>query len=114
MQSWPSNLPDLNVDGFSEVDADAVVRFATEAGPEHVRQRYTAVVSQLSNTLVLSGSEVETLLAFFRVTLARGAVPFDWVNPRTEAAVVMRMKGPPAISGGPDSFSVRINLEILP
>ena len=114
MADWPSSLPDFNVDGFGQEDQDPVVRFSTEAGPEHTRRRYTAVTTRVSTTLALTRSEVATLLSFFRSTISYGAVPFTWEDPLTESSVEMKIRNPPNISGGPDNFSVRLNLEIMP
>lgn len=112
---WPSTLPLLNVDGYAEQDTSGIIRTPMDAGPDFVRRRFTAVQTQIANNLVLTNTEYNTLLSFYRATLFGGVAPFEWTHPRTEATVEMRFLNQPAGSAaGGDLFDVRIELEILP
>lgn len=114
MASWPGTLPGLNADGYSEEDEDGLIRTQMDAGPEFRRRRFTAVPTKISDTLILTDAQVDTLLAFYRATLSGGSLSFTWEHPRTEASVQMRFNSFPVISAGPFNYSVRIDLEILP
>ena len=88
-----------------------------DAGPDKVRRRFTAGVRTFSVALPpLTTSQVATFDTFFDVTVAGGAISFDWVNPRTQAAAAkVRFVGLPtyqALAG--DSYSGKSNMEILP
>lgn len=114
MPSWPATLPEFNADSYSEEDADGLVRTQMDAGPEFRRRRFTAVPTRITTSLLLTDTQTDTLLTFYRDTLAGGSLPFDWDHPRTEASVSMRFNSFPTIAGGPFNFRVSLDLEILP
>lgn len=114
--SWPASLPGFNQDGYGEQLGSGTIRTQMDSGPDNTRRRYTAVPDQVTTNLVLTGTEYETLKAFYRTTLAEGSLPFDYEQPRTESAVEMRFIAPPNIASaaGGDKWNISVSVEVLP
>jgi hypothetical protein len=115
--SWPPGLPQLvAVEGYDEAPPDLTVRTQMDAGPAKVRRRFTAGVRALSLQLDLDSAQVETLDVFFDATLQGGALAFDWVHPRTQAAATLRFVRPPVYRPGASdaAWQAVLQLEILP
>ncbi len=115
--TWPASLPQrVAVDGYGEGPPDTTVRSRMDAGPAKVRRRFTAGVRPLSLQLDLDGAQVETLDGFFEATLLGGALAFDWVHPRTQAAATLRFVRPPAYRplASDAAWQAVLQLEILP
>ncbi len=107
--TWPASLPQrVAVDGYGEGPPDTTVRTRMDAGPAKVRRRFTAGVRPLSLQIDLDG--------FFGTTLLGGALAFDWVHPRTQAAVTLRFVRPPAYRplASDAAWQAVLQLEILP
>lgn len=117
MVAWPiAPFPQLPLQaGYSESPPDTVIRSPMDAGPAKLRRRTTAGVRRLACALRLTTAQVATFDSFYVTSLQGGALPFDWVNPRTGAAESLRFVGPPAY-GAPsgDLFPVTFKLEVLP
>ena len=117
MPAWPSTLPQLvAAQGYQESPPDTTLRSEMDAGPAKVRRRFSAGVRPLSVQLDLTAAEVETLDDFYRGDLQDGALAFDWVHPRTQAAVALRFLRPPAYRplGSDAAWQAALQLEILP
>lgn len=117
MPAWPSTLPQLVLtDGYQEQFADVVLRTEMDAGPAKQRRRLTAGVRPIRCVLLCTTAQVATLQSFYNFDLAGGALSFDWVTPRTEAAAVLRFTAPPEIVPEPGAQYWRIGLalETLP
>jgi len=114
---WPASLPqEPLVEGFNERAPDTVIRTQMEAGPPRARRRFTAGIRHIECQVRLTPARVETLDAFFRATLAGGALPFDWTHPRTGAAATFRFVEPPSyapVARG-TLWQGTLRLEILP
>lgn len=88
MAAWPSSLPQLSLlAGAAETVQDATIRSEMDVGPAKRRRRYTAAVRRFSVPLILTVAQVATLETFYETTLSGGVDAFDWVHPRTLAAV---------------------------
>jgi hypothetical protein len=95
MAVWPATLPQrVLLSDFAESADSNVIRSEMEFGPAKVRRRYTAEIKVYQVSLVLTPDQVTTLDTFYDSTL--GAVDaFDWVDPRTLAAAVLRFRSRP-------------------
>lgn len=113
---WPPSLPQRQlVDGYEETLPNIVVRTQMEAGAAKVRRRYTAAVTPVRCNVVLTAAQAETLRTFFVDTVAGGALPFDWVNPLSNAAATYRFVEPPRWSAlKPGLVMASLSLEIMP
>lgn len=113
---WPPGLPPATeIDQYQEALPELALRSEMDAGPAKLRRRYSAGPSTWQGALQLSGEQTATLEAFWRTTLAGGSLAFDWVHPRTGAAVAMRFLSPPAFRhlAGP-LWIADLRVEILP
>lgn len=114
---WPVSLPQRPLaQGFSERAPETVIRTPMEAGPPKVRRRFTAGVRQFGLQVRLTPDQVDTLDGFFETTLQGGALPFDWTQPRTGAAVTYRFAEPPSYAPMPGGqlWTSTLRLEVLP
>lgn len=118
MTVWPPSLPQrLLLDGYGDTADSGSIRTDMDAGPAFVRQRFTAVSTQVAGSLVLTRAQTQTLDTFFHQTLQEGSQPFTWVHPRTGAAATMRFNTSQQLqySGlGRGWYHVQLALEILP
>jgi hypothetical protein len=122
MTAWPAGLPQsLNIDGYGQAPDDGNVRTAMDAGPVHVRRRFSAVARRVAGYMVLTDAQFDDLMEFYDDDLAGGSLPFDW-HPRgrhnASPAVVfsMRFTGPPTMRpiAGNRAYQVDMSFEILP
>lgn len=117
MVAWPADLPQtVLAAGYEESPPDLVLRTAMDAGPAKVRRRFTAGPRLIPVSAIMTAAQVATLDAFFLESLAGGALAFDWIHPRTQAAASMRIMGPPRYANlaGDAVWEVSMTLEILP
>lgn len=116
MAIWPLSLPQApSWTGFQETSPNTTIRTPMDVGPPKVRRRSTAAVRPLSMQFMLTRDEVATLETFYQTTLAGGSLPFDWVHPRTGAAVSVQFTAPPSYHAlGPRHYQAQCQMEILP
>lgn len=116
MASWPATLPQaFEQDGYSEPFASNVVRTEMDVGPPKVRKRYTAAVKQFAGLMYLTETQAETLETFYETTTNWGSDAFDWVHPRTGAAISCRFAGPPVLEQARGRYvAAMIQIEVLP
>lgn len=119
MTVWPVGLTSATIEqsGYKEgMLGDPTVRSPMDNGPPKSRPRYSAVVKTFEGQIsLLSSADVDTLFTFYDTTLAFGSLPFDWIHPRTGAAVTFKFQERPAITGTQGvKFVVSIKLMILP
>lgn len=86
MPAWPAALPALEIEGYRESPPNVVIRTQMDAGPPKTRRRNTANVRSISGVVTLTPAQLDTFNAFHDTDCAGGALPFDWVHPRTGAA----------------------------
>lgn len=116
LAAWPTGLPQAaEIDGYEETPPDLALRSRMDAGPPKLRRRFSAGETRIAGRLMLRLEQTETLLAFWRDTLAGGSLPFAWTHPRTGAACTMRFVSPPRLRhrAGP-LWEAELSLEILP
>jgi hypothetical protein len=122
MATWPSTLPQsLLADGYIESSESGVIRTSMDAGPEFVRPRFSAVRKFFSGSMILTPSQLSTLITFFDVTLKLGSGTFEWhpqgfhaLSPST--VYDMRFMAPPSIRSiaGNLLYQVDMSFEALP
>jgi hypothetical protein len=115
MATFPATLPAPLISSYAEQRQNQVLRTEMDAGIPKVRRRFTAALTNLQVSWVLTDTQLSTLETFFVTTLLGGATAFDWTHPRTGAAVSARFVEPYAIKAlRPDLFEVSAKVEVLP
>jgi hypothetical protein len=113
---WPGSLPQrVLTNGYVERAPKSVTRTQMDAGIAKTRRRFTAAPSLVDVQFRMTSAQVDTLLAFHDVTLGGGALPFDWLHPRTQVSATWRFVEEPNVS--PITavwFAVSCKLEKLP
>lgn len=103
--AWPATLPQGQLIGTTEQDADAVLRTDMDAGPPSRRNKSTAHVMDVSAPIVLTGAQKQVFDEFYRTTLRNGSLSFTWDSPTDDSAVTYAFKAPvrwTLIRGAPD------------
>jgi hypothetical protein len=116
MEVWPSQLQQkLNVDSFTVVFGNTLVKSETDVGPAKVRSRYTDAVDLYSCTIDLDYDDYDVLYDFYKTTLNNGAKTFSFVNPFTLATDEFRFLDPIDIRPlGGRLFRVNMKWERMP
>lgn len=111
---WPLTLPqELQQDGFSLQPPTNFIATPMEVGPRKTRRRDVVATYPVQGQIVVTKAQLDVLWTFFRVTLADGALPFEWVEPRTGELAEFSFKEPFSISdiGGGNS-RITMSLEV--
>lgn len=115
LPSWPEAVPGLELEGFSETPDSGVARTQMDSGPANTRARYRAVSRALTNIILMSDSQYDSIRAFHDDTCSMGAAPFEFED-RAGQVREMRFLAPPsitsAVTGG--LYQTRITVEVLP
>lgn len=114
MPVWPTQLPTYVLEsGYSEALPRNTVESEMESGLPKVRRRFTKVFRKFQVTMILNVSQAAVFETFYLTTCASGAIAFDWVHPRTRAAMSMRFSGqPPSFSPFGGNY-VRVQFSLL-
>ena len=102
---WPPDLPQCQFIGLTEKLDPNTVDTQVSSGPPISRRRSTRARREFSTPVMLTGAQVETLMAFFRTSLKDGIDSFEWTDFRTGATILLRFLDPPAFRlsiGGTD------------
>lgn len=113
---WPSGMPQhIQTQGFNEKLPTNTLKSTMDYGPDKVRRKDVAAVTELQCQQILTREQRSTLILFFRDTLHDGARAFDWVHPVTRTPCEMRFTEAPSITPlGNTFFSASYKLEVLP
>lgn len=118
VDAWPNTLPQqLQLSGASLGMGDGLVEYAPQQGPSISRRGTTAVMRPLVGAMVLSNAQVDIWEAFFYTTIANGALPFTFPDPRTGAAVLVKFtkqSQPSLVPLGADNFRLSLSLMVMP
>ncbi len=116
MAVWPLTLPQSPSGfGYQERAPHHGMTATPDVGPVKRRPRFTAGIRTMTCSIQLTAAEVAVLDAFYQTTLEGGTQSFDWVHPRTGAAVVFRYLEPPDYQAqGPLLYRATMKMEILP
>lgn len=95
---WPTGLPSPYAAGAPAYQPyDNFIRSKTDAGPGKLRCRFTGNNDKLTFTLVLIPAQRTTFWNWYNNTI-KGALPFDWVDLRTNATQTYRFASKPGES----------------
>jgi hypothetical protein len=96
--TWPGTLPAFVLSsGYRESGGDQVIRSTMDGGATKSRRRFTRRFETIECTIILTPAQQATFETFFWTTLSGGALAFDWVLPRTQAAITFKFLGPPNV-----------------
>ena len=115
-ESFPSTLQQLlNEEGFTQTLGSTIVRSNVDTGLAKTRQRYTKAVDKFSCTINLQKDDYNTLITFFRTTLAGGSLTFNYDHPFTGLESEFRfLKEPSMRPKGALWFTVNMQWEEVP
>ena len=115
-ETFPPSLQQLlNEQGFSQKLGNTTIRSNVDTGLQKVRQRYTKPIDTFSCTINLKKSDYNTLLTFFRTTLAGGSKTFNYDHPITGNPSEFRFLKPPSMAPlGGLWFRVQMEWEEIP
>ena len=88
-----------------------------DTGKAFQRRRYTAAVQSVQGKMWLDQDQYATLLDFWTVTTAMGAIEFSWVHPITGNGATFRFNTgePPRITTiTAGLYEVQLTMEIIP
>jgi len=115
---WPGGLPQIPLmDGYEEGQSNHILATQMDAGPAKYRRRYRASIRNFSLSLMLTSAQLTTFDTFFESTLEGGALPFDWVHPRTQAVKTFRFVAGQEIKWaavGYDTYAASLAVEVMP
>jgi len=114
--AWNVNLPqELFVAGYGQSPPAVTIKSEMDAGPAKVRRRFTAGVSPVSGTMIMTAAQLATFDTFYNDTLLGGSLRFSWTTPPAHTvACEMRFKEVPNWTKVEDEYEVSLSLEVLP
>ena len=110
METWPTSLPLPEQAGYSEQQANNILRTQIDAGAPKQRRRYTAVYTTVKFQMTLTSAQTSTLMSFYNRV---GAGNFTWTHPRTSASVTARFTEPPVLTAKANYFLANVTLEVV-
>jgi hypothetical protein len=113
--AWPATLPqNMLAQGYKGALPNNQLRQPMDVGPAKVRCRGTVAVTPVSGRILVTPTELATLITFYETTLLDGTLRFSWVQPEDgTTAVEMRFTESPTWSWVDGYFEVALSLEIL-
>jgi prophage DNA circulation protein len=114
MASWPSSLPQTPLlDGYSDVPQNSVLRSDFDTYTKQ-RNRFTAVIHDVSEKYVMTNNQYTTFIEFYENTLNFGADVFTKTDPVTGLTKNYRFVEPYSSSFNGVLWVVELTLEKLP
>ena len=112
--TWPASLPQSPlIEGYSDVPQDSVLRFNMD-GFTKQRNRYTAVIHDVTEFYLLTPAQFNTFLTFYKNTLSNGSKDFIKKEPVSQLDKVYRFSAPYSFEFNGVSYRVELTMEILP
>lgn len=91
--AWPGTVPlTADSDAYGEQPERNVVSFTPEVGPPTERPRSTISSDLLSFSKVMTFTQYDTLIAFYRTDLKQGTQPFTRPHPRNVSGPSLTFK----------------------
>jgi hypothetical protein len=98
MATWPASVPtSCNITSLDEQDDDVLARFKPEVGVEKLRQRTNLVIQPITYEKVLTTTQWDALLSFYRVDCKNGALAFTGTHPRKGTTIVAQWTQKPTM-----------------
>lgn len=93
-------------------DQDARLIFKPDVGPPLRRARYSATSRVFGFQMILTQRQLSILDTFYNVTLGRGVLDFDWIDPTTGKVSTFSFNAPYQINNlmAVDLYGVGISL----
>lgn len=115
MSSWPLTLPQTPLlQGFKDEPQNTVLR-SEMTGLNKQRNRYTAYISNVTESYWLTPVQFNTFKTFFHNTLGNGAAEFTKTDPVTNTTRTYRFTGNNyTMSFNGVDYFVTLSLEKLP
>jgi len=111
---WPTSLPQSPlIEGYSNIPQDSVMRSPMD-GYTKQRNKYTAVMSDVTESYLMSQVQYAVFKDFFRSTLKNGSTDFIKNNPETGLGATYRMSGTYSPSFNGVTFKVKLKMEMVP
>jgi hypothetical protein len=98
-------------EGLAKQPQSNVVRTAMDAGPKKARRRYTARAVKYSGRQAFDRAELAAFERFYHVTLADGALRFNFTDPVSLETAEFRFAADYAASAVEGHFEVSMELE---
>lgn len=114
--AWPGGVnQNAQVRSYGEAPDDNVARFNPEVGPPKTRRRMSISTDTLSFDLILTSSEYDTFIAFFRSTIIDGTLPFTFTHPRTSVVTTFVFVSPPKLSAlSANYYNLAMSIQSVP
>ena len=114
--AWSATLPqELFVAGYGQSAPAVTIKSSMDAGPAKVRRRFTAGISPVSGTMIMTAAQLATFQTFYNTTLLGGALRFSWTTPPAHTvACEMRFTEAPSWTKVEAEYEVSLSLEVLP
>lgn len=114
MATWPATLPQTPLlNGYENTPQNSVLRSEFD-GYTKQRNRFTAVLNDVSESYFLTQTQYDTFKTFFESTLKNGAEEFTKQNPESGVDELYRFVEPYSPSRVGLSWVVECKLEKLP
>src|SRR5262245_26790729 len=112
---WPGTLPQfVQQDGFGESRVDNAVRSKNDDGSFKIRRRFTGKVRVYECVVQMTTEQLGFFETFYEDTLGDGCLPFDWVRPFSQEAVVFVFVEPYTVEAvGPTVVRVGMKLQTV-
>lgn len=103
MAVWPTELPQAQKMASQHRRNPNILRATTGAATSKTRRQFNDAAFQYSSRLVFTEAELAVFWTFFEDTIQGGALPFDWIDPRTGVTKAQIILEPPSfieVAGG--------------
>lgn len=117
MATWPVSVPtSCNLNTLNEQDEDVLARFKPEVGVEKLRQRTNLLIQLITYEKVMTTTQWDALLSFYRTDCKNGALAFNGTHPRKGAAIVAQWTSKPVMASMDSHAFVNVSIAytILP
>lgn len=117
MATWPVAVPtSCAIDSLVEQDDDMLARFQPDVGTEKLRQRTNLIVQPITYTKVMTLTQWDALLSFYRTDCKNGSLAFTGTHPRKGTSIVAQWVKAPAMQTMESNVFVNVSIsyKILP
>ena len=116
IEAWPVGVPDQIIrDSFEYKMDDNVLRSEMDNGPEKTRVKYTKNFDTISGSLLMSTTELNTFLTWYRTTLLFGVEQFYFPDPLDNGTnlTCLFVQAPTFSAYGYDHYTVVLGFRVL-
>lgn len=118
---WPDSLPqNIRVADHDASFPEGWVRTQMDNGPAKVRARFTAAPENHSSSLLMDSDQLQTFMDFWKSSIRMGSLPFEWTDPRTGTAAMVRFTAKPTYGARTPRmvtagvWEIQVAIEVLP